>query len=416
MTTTSISPTSPTSLADGLLSELGRREDRSRGFGQRTALLPGAIALNGGAPSSDLLPLAAIGRASAELAADPAALAAALQYSVPSGIGELRGWIAEREGVTADRVLVTNGAFHGLSLLFDALLDRGDQIFVEDPTYPLIFRDLQHHEPELLPLHLGADGFDIAALEALLEGGARPRLLYTVPDFHNPTGFVTPAAQRARLVELAERYGFVIVSDNAYHSLGFEGVEVPADYPTDSDLVVHVRTFSKTLGPGLRLGWLVLPEWLVGPVTRLRANQDQHSSALVQAIVARIVGAGDHAPLDGGLDAIAARARLAYAQRFDLVAGILQEQVPGGVEIDHRTGGIFLWARLRDTGIDLLAAQHLARTRYGTDAVLGRFFHRERPDDDRAGLRVGISHLAPQELRVGAERLAAALADPEARR
>ena len=413
MTTTSISPTS---LAAGLLSELGRREDRARGFGRRAVLPSESIPLNGGAPSPDLLPLAAIGRASVELAAEPASLAAALQYSTPAGIDALRSWIADREGVPSSRVLVTNGAFHGLSLLFDALLDRGDQIIVEDPTYPLIFRDLQHHQPELLPLHLAADGFDLGALEALLEAGARPRLLYTVPDFHNPTGFVTPAAQRARLVELAELYGFVIVSDNAYHSLGFAGVEVPADYPTDSDLVVHVRTFSKTLGPGLRLGWLVLPEWLVAPVTRLRANHDQHSSALVQAIVARIVGAGDHAPLEGGFDAIAARARGAYARRFDLVAGILEEQVPGGIEIDHRTGGIFLWARLRDAGIDLGAAQHLARTRHGTDAVLGRFFHREHPDDDRGSLRVGISHLAPDQLRLGAERLAAALADPGARR
>ncbi|GAA1490077.1 PLP-dependent aminotransferase family protein [Brachybacterium sacelli] len=413
MTATSLDPSL---LADGLLSPLAAREDRSRGFGRGGQTLPGAVPLYGGAPSPDLLPLTAIGRASADLAADPSALAASLQYSVPTGIGELRSWIARREGVAPERVLITNGAFHGLSLLFDALLDRGDQIAVEDPTYPLIFRDLQHHEPEVLPLTLTADGFDLEALQARLEAGARPKFLYTVPDFHNPTGFVTPAEQRARIVELAEHYGFVIVSDNAYHSLGFEGVEVPADYPTDSELVVHVRTFSKTLGPGLRLGWLVLPTWLVGPVTRLRANQDQHSSALVQAIVARIVGAGDHAPLDGGLAAVAERARTAYAERFDLVTGILNAQVPGGIAVDHRTGGIFGWVRVRDERIDLAAAQQLARARYGTDAVLGRFFFRDRPEDDRARVRIGISHLAPEQLRSGAERLAASLADPEARR
>src|SRR5699024_4447169 len=91
---------------------------------------------------------------------------------------------------------------------------------------------------------------------------------------------------------LAEHYGFVIVSDNAYAGLAFPGVQVPEDYPTDSELVVRVRTFSKILGPGLRLGYLVLPSWLVGPVTRLRANQDQHSSVLVQSVVERVVGAG----------------------------------------------------------------------------------------------------------------------------
>ncbi|GAB4096982.1 PLP-dependent aminotransferase family protein [Brachybacterium squillarum] len=418
MTTTSTAPArlSPERLAGGLLSALGARGDRSRGFGKAAGALPGAVPLLGGAPSADALPLDAIRRATAALTEDPQALVAALQYNVTPGITPLREWIAEREGVDASRVLVTNGAFHGLSLVFDALLDRGDRIVVEDPTYPLIFRDLQHHEVEVLPLALGEDGFDIDALEARLEAGARPKLLYTVPDFHNPTGFVTPAAQRERLTELAERYGFVIVSDNAYAGLGFPGVEVPADYDLGSELVVHVRTFSKVLGPGLRLGYLVLPTWLVGPVTRLRANQDQHSSVLVQSVVERIVGAGDHAPLDGGLDGIADRARTAYADRFDLVAGLLDAALPGGVTVDHRSGGIFLWARVDDEGVDLAAAQQLARTRFGTDAVLGRFFFLEEGTEDRGRLRIGISHLPEDGLRTGVERLVGALTSPEARR
>lgn len=313
-------------------------------------------------------------------------------------------------------MLVTNGAFHGLSLVFDALLDRGDRIVVEDPTYPLIFRDLQHHEVEVLPLPLGPDGFDIGSLEARLEAGARPKLLYTVPEFHNPTGAITPPAQRARLLELAERYGFVIVSDNAYAGLAFPGVEVPADYDLDSDFVVHVRTFAKILGPGLRLGYLVLPHWLVDPVTRLRANQDQHSSVLVQSVVERIVGAGGHVPLDGGLDGIADRARAAYAHRFDLVAKLLDEAVPGGVTVDHRTGGIFLWAHVQDPSVDLAAAQQVARTRTGTDVVLGRFFFLDPAAGDHGRLRIGISHLDEADLRAGVERLAAALTSPEARR
>jgi 2-aminoadipate transaminase len=406
---------------EALLSDLGAREDHARGFGKAASALPGAVPLLGGAPSPDLLPLAQIRHAAEDLAADPAALASALQYSQPSGISALRSWIGAREGVDAERILVTNGAFHGLSLLFDALLDEGDAVIVEDPTYPLIFRDLQHKRPRLIPLRLTEQGFDIDALEARLAAGERPKLLYTVPDHHNPTGYVTPPAERERLVGLAERYGFVIVSDNAYHSLGFDGPSLP-DYPLDSDRVVHVRTFSKVLGPGLRLGWLALPPWLVGPVTRLRANQDQHSSVLVQAIVERVVGAaGAPAPGEGplsprGFDQIAARARTTCAERFDLVTGLLDEQVPGGIEVAHRTGGIFAWVRLRDAGIDLEAAQRVARERTGTDAVLGRFFFREAPADDRGSLRIGISHLGAEQLRVGAERLVAALTDPAARR
>jgi 2-aminoadipate transaminase len=440
MSTTALDPArlTPESLSAGLLSRLGAREDHARGFGPAPATpLPGAtpppapIPLLGGAPSADALPLDALRRAGADLTGDPSALVGALQYSTPAGIAPLREWIARREGVDASRVLLTNGAFHGLSLLFDALLDRGDRIVVEDPTYPLIFRDLQHHEVEVLPLPLTAEGLALDALEGRLEAGARPKLLYTVPDFHNPTGLVTPVFQRERLVALAEHYGFVIVSDNAYAGLAFPGVEVPEDYSTDSELVARVRTFSKLLGPGLRLGYLVLPSWLVGPVTRLRANQDQHSSVLVQEIVARVVGAGDHAPVDGGLDGIADLARTRYAQRADLLHRLLDEGVPGGVRVEHRTGGIFLWAQVLDEGIDLAAAQRLARERYGTDAVLGRYFFlaeggrdvssqgrsaQGRSDPDRGRLRLGFSHLDEATLTVGAERLIAALTAPEARR
>lgn len=207
----------------------------------------------------------------------------------------------------------------------------------------------------------------------------------------------------------------MIVSDNAYQGLSF-GDAAPADYPLDSDRVVHVRTFSKVLGPGLRLGWLVLPDWLVTPVTRLRANQDQHSSAFVQAVVEQVIDAAGDVASEGAFDRIADRARTACAQRFDLVAELLDAGVPGGVEAVHRTGGIFLWAHVLDEGIDLASAQHLARTRYGTDAVLGRYFFGHDTEDDRGRLRIGISHLPPEQLRTGAERLVAALTDPEARR
>lgn len=436
MTTTALDPAA---LAAGLLSPLAAREDFSHGFGPGGTSVPGAVSLMGGSPSADLLPLAALREAADDLTSDPAALVDALQYSAAPGITPLREWIARREGVDASRVLVTNGAFHGLSLVFDALLERGDLIAVEDPTYPLIFRDLQHHDVDVLPVSLTAEGLDLDALEERLEAGARPKLLYTVPDFHNPTGLIVPAAHRERLVALAERHGFVIVSDSAYAGLAFPGVETPADFTADSDLVVRVRTFSKILGPGLRLGYLVLPGWLVGPVTRLRANQDQHSSVVVQAIVERVVGAGEHAPLHGGLDGIADRARTAYASRFDLVAGLLDEALPGGIEIAHRTGGIFLWAQV-DEAIDLAAARRIARQRTGTDFVPGRYFRLATaadtaPDRRAAGipsadgarapegaaadagrLRVGISHLDEPALREGVTRLAAALTDPEARR
>ena len=130
MSTTALDPArlTPESLSAGLLSRLGAREDLARGFGPAASPLPGAVSLLGGAPSAGDLPLEALHRAAEDLTSDPAALVGALQYSTPAGIAPLREWIARREGVDASRVLLTNGAFHGLSLLFDALLDRGDRI------------------------------------------------------------------------------------------------------------------------------------------------------------------------------------------------------------------------------------------------------------------------------------------------
>lgn len=392
-----------------VLSARARRPDAARGFGPRAVLGEDGIPLAGGAPSPDLLPREEIARASAELTGDPAALAAALPYGAAAGSPRLRELIAASEGVDPERVLVTNGAFHGLSLVFDALLDPGSPVVVEEPTYPLVFRSLLTKDPQLVHLPLTADGLDIDVLEDRLRAGVRPRLLYTIPDHHNPTGLVVPPEQRQRLLELAEHYGFVIVSDNAYRRLAFDGAE-PPDYPADSEYVVQVRTFSKLLGPGLRIGWLVLPPWLAGPVQRLRANQDQHTSGLTQAIVERVIEP------EGSLQQIADRARRAYAERFDLATGILDDALPGGIEVPFRTGGIFLWAKVRDPGIDLATAQQVARTRYGTDAVLGRYFFREDPQEDRGFLRIGISHLPVERLGEGVRRLAAALNDPEARR
>jgi 2-aminoadipate transaminase len=393
-------------LADGLdtaklLSGLGARESSAGGFGPApTELAPDAIRLLGGVPANEALPTRQLGRAFAEVLADPAHSTGALQYSVAHGIEPLRTWIANREDTDADRVLVTNGALHGLSLLFSALLDPGDTVAVESPTFPLALRVLGHHGAQVIPVPTSAAGLDLDDLERRLREGLRLKLLYLIPDFQNPTGSTLPASDRSRVVALAERYGFLVVSDNPYRDLRFAGSAVE-DLSLDSDLVVRVNTFSKTLGPGLRLGWIVAPRWLVPVLARLRGNVDQHSCLLTQTAVARLLGA------PGVFDDILATARHIYRDRAAALTGQLRASLPDAVEFAALEGGIFLWAKATDPEVDLSAVQARARA-LGTDFSLGRYFDPAGAVRYTDRFRLGFSNNSPENLRTAVDRLAQA--------
>lgn len=385
-----------------VLSELATRRSTLGGFGPApTGIAPDAIRLLGGTPADEALPTEALHRAFAETLAEPVTSIAALQYSAAPGIEPLRAWIAGHEGTDPDRVLVTNGALHGLSLLFSAVVDPGDTVAVESPTFPLTLRVLGSRGARVVPVPVTADGLDLDSLEQRLRAGLRIKLLYLIPDFQNPTGTTLPAADRARAAELGERYGFLVVSDNPYKALRFAGTELP-DLSLDSDTVVRVNTFSKTLGPGVRLGWIVAPEWLRPTLTRLRADIDQHSSLLTQTAIARLL----HTP--GQFDAILTTARALYAERAAALTGELRAAAPGALDITDAEGGIFLWARATAPDLDLSAVQTRARA-LGTDFSLGRYFDPDGTVHYTDHLRLGFSNNTTDNLRVAARRLAQAL-------
>ncbi|MFF2084058.1 PLP-dependent aminotransferase family protein [Nocardia sp. NPDC058176] len=384
-----------------VLSDLATRRSTLGGFGPApTGLAPDAIRLLGGTPGDEALPTEQLQRVFAETLADPAVSVAALQYSTAPGIEPLRAWIAAHEGTDPDRVLVTNGALHGLSLLFSAVLDPGDTVAVESPTFPLALRVLGHRGARVVPVPVTADGLDLDSLEQRLRDGLRIKLLYLIPDFQNPTGATLPAVDRARAAELGERYGFLVVSDNPYRDLRFAGDPVD-DLSLDSDAVVRVNTFSKTLGPGVRLGWLVTPEWLRPSLTQLRANIDQHTSLLTQTAIARLL----HTP--GAFDDILTHARTLYSERAAALTGELRDALPGTLDITDAEGGIFLWARATDPDLDLTAVQTRARA-LGTDFSLGRYFDPEGAVHYTDHLRLGFSNNTSADLRVAARRLAEA--------
>ncbi|MDR0627463.1 MAG: PLP-dependent aminotransferase family protein, partial [Bifidobacteriaceae bacterium] len=181
--------------------------------------VPGAIALTGGVPWAGILPAAALGEAFKSVLDRPDAGFTALPYHHSEGTDELRAWIAAEQGADPAQVLVTNGALHSVALVLESLIDPGDLIVTEDPTYPLALGLFRHYGAQVAAVPVDAGGFDVNAFRDQLRGGLRPKLVYLIPDFQNPSGVTLTAERRAELLELADRYGFVVISDNPYRQL-----------------------------------------------------------------------------------------------------------------------------------------------------------------------------------------------------
>ncbi|WP_284295014.1 aminotransferase class I/II-fold pyridoxal phosphate-dependent enzyme [Luteimicrobium album] len=251
------------------------------------------------------------------------------------------------------------------------------------------------------------EGLDTDHLASLLEEGARPKVVYVIPDFQNPTGATLSAARRAHLAALSERYGFVVLADDAYRPLRFEGEE-PGGLPGDGGNLVRVSTFAKTLGPGLRLGWAVLPEWLVPAVVRIRQNQDQHSSLLTQRAVAELLGR------PGAYDGILDRARSIYRARSTALRRALEGLAPDRIRLEPVRGGIFAWARILDDEVDVVRLRRVANE-LGTDFSVGTYFDPSGSGAFADRVRLGFSGHDEARLRDAATRLSQALGDPRSR-
>ncbi|RRQ29443.1 PLP-dependent aminotransferase family protein [Rhodococcus sp. Eu-32] len=380
-----------------LLSARGTDRQLAGGFGPApTGLAENTVRLLGGVPADEALPTTELADAFAGALKSPAAL----HYSVLPGIAPLREWIGAREGVDPDRILVTNGALHALNLIFDAILEPGDVVAVESPTFPLALREASYYGATFLPVQTSENGLDLDGFEEQLRAGARPKLFYVIPDFQNPTGSTLSAQARTRLVALAEQYGFLIVSDNPYKELRFGGTAVD-DFDLGSDNVIRANTFSKTLGPGLRLGWIASPEWLLPALSRIRSTQDQHTSLVTQTAVANLLHS------DGTFDRIVAGGRDLYRERSSVLVDTLESALPGQLRIVRPEGGIFLWLTAADPDVDLADVQTRARA-LGVDFSLGRYFDPTGPVGYLGSARLGFSNQSVENLVTGANRFAEA--------
>lgn len=387
------------------LSSLARALTEPKGFGDQSLITPrpGSIRLLGGIPAPEALPVPDIARVSAELWADPAAATAALQYSSSTGFTGLREWIARREGVDPARIVITNGGLHGLSLAVLTVIERGSTVAVDDPIFPLFLRVLELATDSVLPIPVDGNGLDVDALAVRLAAGERIGAVYTVPDFHNPSQGTLTADRRRALVALAEQYGFYLLIDNPYRELRFAGDDQGVAVFHESDRAIVVNTFTKTLGPGWRVGWLVLPEQLVATVIRLRNRLDGHSSTVTQTLIEHLVLTDA-----GWFDQVLEPARRLYDERASALVDALQAALPGAFRTTLPEGGLFLWPRLTDDAIDAAALAARAAD-HGVLYQQGAFFPSGTDIwESSRHLRLAYGDRTPEELREAVRRLAAA--------
>lgn len=353
-----------------------------------------------GAPSPDLLPAELVREAAATaLAENPGR---ALSYGTGKGHPELCQWLAERhgDGLTPERVMITNGSLEAGWMLFEYLLGSGDQVIVEQPSYDRTLLMLEKLGVERIGVPLEDDGIDVDALEAKLDDGAKPRLVHIIPNFHNPAGCTLSEAKRRRLVELSATHGFWIFEDDPYREVRFAGAEEePAMLALAEGTeakVVHASSFSKTVSPGVRVGYLAGPVELIADLSR-RANETYISpNMLAESVVYELCSSG-------GLDQNITAVNEALAERRDAVVQALEEQIPEAKFVVPG-GGYFLWLSL-DQGTDCAALGELAKEQ-GVAFVAGPDF---MIDGGTNSLRLSFASVPPEDVPEGIGRIARAL-------
>jgi 2-aminoadipate transaminase len=353
--------------------------------------MAGTISFARGAPSLDIIDVDGLQAAAAQaFASDPGGMTA---YGTAVGYVPLREWIAERHGVSPAQVFVTNGSMQADAFLFDALVEAGDTVVVELPTYDRTLLSLRNRRADVRMVELEPDGIDAAALERVLATGANPKLAHIIPNFQNPAGYTLSRAKRERLLELARAHGFTIFEDDPYVSLRFEGEQLPTMLSMGPDVVVYASSFSKTVCPGIRVGYLVGPEDLIAKIVKIATSTYISPNMVSQAIVNQFCRSG---AIDRSIETV----REALRERAQTLGNALSEHLPDARFVAPQ-GGYFLWADLPE-GTDVAALFDAAAAR-GVQFVKGTDFVLEGGE---SSLRLAYSGVTPAEIEEGVKRLA----------
>jgi DNA-binding transcriptional MocR family regulator len=348
-----------------------------------------------GAPSLDIVDVDGLRDAAARaFENDPGGATA---YGTSVGYPRLRAWIAERHGVDTERVLVTNGSMQADALLFEYLLRAEDDVIVERPSYDRTLLSLAQRGARLHAVELQPDGIDTAALASLLDGWphGRARLAHIIPNFQNPAGYTLSLAKRRALLSLAGEHDFLIFEDDPYVTLRFSGEPLPSMLSMDSERVVYASSFSKTVCPGIRVGYLVGPPDLIAGVAKLATNTYISPSMVAQAIVYEFCASG---AIARSIETV----KRALAERADALANALRRELHEA-EFVAPEGGYFMWVALPE-GADVNALLGAASER-GVTFVKGSDFVLEGGENT---LRLAYSGVTPAQIDEGVARLGAA--------
>jgi 2-aminoadipate transaminase len=322
-----------------------------------------------------------------------------LSYGPVGGYAPLREWIAERHGVEPGRVLLTNGSLQGF--VFLASRFGAARVLVESPTYDRPLKILAGLGAEVEALPMDDEGLDPDALEAALRRGPEAAFLYTIPTFQNPSGRTLSPERRRRVVELARTHDLLVLEDDPYGLVRFEGDVPPTLFELDGgDRVVYSSSFSKTVAPGVRVGYFVLPEGLESELEQLAVSTYITPVLLAQATVYEFLRRGRFEP---NLE----RVRALLAARRDAMLDALATELDGAASWSRPEGGYFIWLELSD---DVDAADVLARAEeVGVTFVKGTDF-----GGPPSSARLAFSFVSPDEIREGVHRLAALVGRPVA--
>jgi DNA-binding transcriptional MocR family regulator len=345
-----------------------------------------------GAPSLDIVDIDGLRDAATRaFTNDPGGTTA---YGTSIGYVPLRRWIAQQHGVDEAQVLVTNGSMQADAFLFATAVGEGDVVVVEKPTYDRTLLNLRSLGADVQMVSLQEDGIDVDELRELLEGGAKPVLAHIIPNFQNPAGYTLSQEKRAALLQLAAQYGFTIFEDDPYRHIRFSGDDLPTMLEQDhNDTVVYASSFSKTVCPGIRVGYLVGPAELIAKIAKLATNTYISPNMVAQSIVHEFC-------VSGAIDGAIATVKQALAERVETLDAALQEHLPDA-RYQLPEGGYFMWVELPE-GTDVNALFTAANER-GVQFVKGTDFLLEGGENT---LRLAYSGVTNDRIDEGVKRLA----------
>ena len=347
-----------------------------------------------GAPSLDIVDVEGLKEAAARaFANDPGGATA---YGTAIGYVPLREWIAEQHGVEASNVVVTNGSMQADAFLFDELVEPSDTVIVERPTYDRTLLALRQRLADIRMVELEPDGIDVDGVATLIDGGVEPKLAHVIPNFQNPAGYTLSGPKREALLGLAREHGFMIFEDDPYVSIRFAGDPLPTMLSLDRDeKVVYASSFSKTVCPGIRVGYLVGPAELIARIVKRATSTYISPNMVAQAIVHEFCQSG---ALQRSIETV----RTNLKARVDALVTALERDLPDARFVAPE-GGYFMWVELPEgTDVDKLFA---AAGERGVTFVKGSDFLLEGGENT---LRLAYSGVTPAEIDEGVSRLAEA--------